>query len=41
MELVHMGLFRVYQPSVESDIRIEARFGENEEINVQIIEDDN
>jgi segregation and condensation protein A len=41
LELVHMGLLRVYQPSVESDIRIEARFEENEEINVQIVEDDN
>ena len=41
LELVHMGLIRVYQPSVESDIRIEARFEENEEINVQIVEDDN
>ena len=41
LELVHMGLIRVYQPSVNSDIRIEARFEENEEINVQIVEDDN
>jgi segregation and condensation protein A len=41
LELVHMGLIRVYQPSVDSDIRIEARFEENEEINVQIVEDDN
>ncbi len=41
LELVHMGLIRVYQPSVESDILIEARFEENEEINVQIVEDDN
>ena len=41
LELVHMGLLRVLQPSVESDIRIEARFEENEEINVKIIEDDN
>jgi segregation and condensation protein A len=41
LELVHMGLIRVYQPSVDSDILIEARFEENEEINVQIVEDDN
>jgi len=41
LELVHMGLVRIYQPSVDSDIRIEARFEENEEINVQITEDDN
>ena len=41
LELVHMGLLGVYQPSVDSDIRIEARFEENEEINVQITEDDN
>ena len=41
LELVHMGLVRVYQPSVGSDIHIEARFEENEEIDVQITEDDN
>ena len=41
LELVHMGLIRVYQPSVDSDILLEARFEENEEINVQITEDDN
>ncbi|MBN2419098.1 MAG: segregation/condensation protein A [Deltaproteobacteria bacterium] len=40
LELVHMGLLRVYQPSVDSDIQIEARFEENEEINVQVNEDD-
>ncbi|NLA75643.1 MAG: segregation/condensation protein A [Deltaproteobacteria bacterium] len=46
LEIVHMGLVRIYQPTVESDIRIEARFEEKEEIkeeadNGQITEDDN
>ena len=42
LELVHMGLIRVYQPSVESDIRIEARFEEKEDVdNGKITEDDN
>jgi segregation and condensation protein A len=42
LEIVHMGLVRVYQPTVESDIRIEARFEEKEEVdNGQIHEDDN
>lgn len=42
LELVHMGLIRVYQPSVNSEIKIEARFEDNEEIiNEQITEDDN
>jgi hypothetical protein len=31
LEIVHMGLVRVYQPTIESDIRIEARFEEKEE----------
>jgi len=45
LEIVHMGLVRVYQPTIESDIRIEARFEEKEEKeevdNGQITEDDN
>jgi len=42
LELVHMGLVRVYQPSVDSEIRLEARFEDNEEAkNEQITEDDN
>ena len=42
LEIVHMGLVRVYQPAVESDIRIEARFEDKEEVNNgQIHEDDN
>ena len=42
LELVHMGLIRVYQPNVYSDIQIEARFEEKEEVdNGQITEDDN
>ncbi len=42
LELVHMGLIKVYQPSVYSDIQIEARFEEKEEVdNGQITEDDN
>jgi segregation and condensation protein A len=42
LEIVHMGLVRVYQPTIESDIRIEARFEEKEEVdNGQITEDDN
>ena len=42
LELVHMGLIRVYQPSIYSDIQIEARFEEKEEVdNGQITEDDN
>jgi len=42
LELVHMGLIRVYQPGIYSDIQIEARFEEKEEVdNGQITEDDN
>lgn len=42
LELVHMGLIRVYQPSIDSEIRLEARFDDNkEEENVEITEDDN
>lgn len=42
LELVHMGLIRVYQPTVGSEIRLEARFEDSEEVdNVQITEDDN
>lgn len=42
LELVHMGLIRVYQPSVGSDLRLEARFEDKEEIdNEQIIKNDN
>jgi segregation and condensation protein A len=42
LELVHMGLIRVYQPSIDKEIRLEARFEDNEEEkNVEITEDDN
>ncbi len=42
LELVHMGLIRIYQPAIDSDIQIEARFEEKEEAdNGQITEDDN
>ncbi len=42
LEIVHMGLIRVYQPSIDREIRLEARFDDNkEEENVEITEDDN
>lgn len=42
LELVHMGLIRVYQPSIDKEIRLEARFEDNEEEkNGEITEDDN
>jgi segregation and condensation protein A len=31
LELVHMGMVRVFQPAPDSDIRLEARFTDNEE----------
>ncbi len=41
LELVHIGLVRVYQPSMDSEIRLEARFEDDEETkNEQITEDD-
>ena len=41
LELVHMGLIRVFQPDPEKDIRLEAHFNDNEEENNgQIIEAD-
>ena len=30
LEIVHMGLVRVYQPGPEDDIRLEANFNDNE-----------
>lgn len=42
LELVHIGLVKVYQPSMDNEIRLEARFEDDEEIkNEQITEDDN
>ena len=41
LELVHMGLVRVFQPDPGKDIRLEAHFNDDEkEDNVQIIETD-
>ncbi|MFC1495744.1 segregation and condensation protein A, partial [Thermodesulfobacteriota bacterium] len=42
LELVHIGLIKVCQPSMDNEIRLEARFEDDEEINYeQITEDDN
>jgi segregation and condensation protein A len=43
LELVHIGLVRVYQPSMDNEIRLEARFEDDDEENEheQITEDDN
>ena len=42
LELVHMGLVRVFQPAPDKDIRLEAHFKDNgEEDNDQITEADN
>ena len=43
LELVHIGLVRVYQPSIDNEIRLEARFEDDDEENKyeQITEDDN
>ncbi len=42
LELVHMGLIRVYQPAIDKEIRLEGRFEENkEEKDVEITENDN
>ena len=32
LELVHVGLIRVFQPSQDADIKIEAHFQDNEDI---------
>jgi segregation and condensation protein A len=42
LELVHIGLVKVYQPSIDNEIRLEARFEDDEENKYeQITEDDN
>ena len=42
LELVHIGLVKVYQPSMDNEIRLEARFEDDEENEYeQITEDDN